>query len=159
MVCDVKDGSIPYFDAANPLKPGYLLAMEGGSLFGHGNALQLRYVSAERTVGGQYALVSLPFDMNYRKVDDTMPFVTAVAYDGYNNVVESAVSSVSCYYYDGKARSNYKYSFAESDSPCWEELTTATPTRTANKGMLIDRGPTATKQTLRFTAYGAKAAD
>lgn len=152
MVCDVKDGSIPYFDAANPLKPGYLLAMEGGSLFGHGNALQLRYVSAERTVGGQYALVSLPFDMNYRKVDDTMPFVTAVAYDGYNNVVESAVSSVSCYYYDGLARSNYKYSFAESNSECWKPL--ATDSRAANEGMLMDRGEAATSAKLRFTAYG-----
>lgn len=86
-----------------------------------------------------------------------MPFVTAVAYDGYNNVVETAVAPFSRYEYDGKARSHYKYSFAESDSPCWEPL--STDIRTANEGMLIDRGSTATEQTLRFTAYGAKAAD
>lgn len=108
-------------------------------------------MAAERTIG-QYSLVSLPFDMNYRKVDDTMPFVTAVAYDGYNNVVESAVSSVSCYYYDGLARSNYKYSFAESNSECWKPLDT--DSRAANEGMLMDRGEAATSAKLRFTAYG-----
>ena len=156
LICDVKSDNSPYFTKDNPLRPGYVLASEGGSLYGQGNTIELRYVAAERTIG-QYSLVSLPFDMNYRKVDDTMPFVTAVAYDGYNNVVESAVSSVSCYYYDGLARSNYKYSFAESNSECWKPL--STDIRTANEGMLIDRGSTATEQTLRFTAYGAKAAD
>ena len=156
LICDVKSDNSPYFTKDNPLRPGYVLASEGGSLYGQGNTIELRYVAAERTIG-QYSLVSLPFDMNYRKVNDTMPFVTAVAYDGYNNVVETAVAPFSRYEYDGKARSHYKYSFAESDSPCWEPL--STDIRTANEGMLIDRGSTATEQTLRFTAYGAKAAD
>lgn len=151
LICDVKSDNSPYFTDANPLRPGYVLASEGGSLYGQGNTIDLRYVAAERTIG-QYSLVSLPFDMNYRKVDDTMPFVTAVAYDGYNNVVESAVSSVSCYYYDGLARSNYKYSFAESNSECWKPL--ATDSRAANEGMLMDRGEAATSAKLRFTAYG-----
>lgn len=151
LICDVKSDNSPYFTKDNPLRPGYVLASEGGSLYGQGNTIDLRYVAAERTIG-QYSLVSLPFDMNYRKVDDTMPFVTAVAYDGYNNVVESAVSSVSCYYYDGLARSNYKYSFAESNSECWKPL--ATDSRAANEGMLMDRGEAATSAKLRFTAYG-----
>ena len=151
-----------YFTDANPLRPGYVLALEGGSLYGQGNTIHLRYVAAERTIEGQYSLVSMPFDMDYRRADGspvTMPFVTTTTYDSYNNVTETAVAPFSRYEYDGEARSNYKYSFAESDSPCWEELTTATPTRTANEGMLIDRGSTATEQTLRFTAYGATAAD
>lgn len=156
LICDVKSDNSPYFTKDNPLRPGYVLALEGGSLYGQGNTIDLRYVAAERTIGqqtfAQYSLVSLPFDMNYRKVDDTMPFVTAVAYDGYNNVVESAVSSVSCYYYDGLARSNYKYSFAESNSECWKPL--ATDSRAANEGMLMDRGEAATSAKLRFTAYG-----
>lgn len=151
LICDVKSDNSPYFTKDNPLRPGYVLASEGGSLYGQGNTIELRYVAAERTIG-QYSLVSLPFDMNYRKVDDTMPFVTAVAYDGYNNVVESAVSSVSCYYYDGLARSNYKYSFAESNSECWKPLDT--DSRAANEGMLMDRGEAATSAKLRFTAYG-----
>lgn len=162
LICDIKSANSPYFTDDNPLRPGYVLALEGGSLYGQGNTIHLRYVSAERTIEGQYSLFSLPFDMNYKTKTgdaDVMPFVTTTTYDSNKNVTEEAVALFSRYEYNGEARSHYKYSFAESDSPCWEELTTATPTRTANKGMLIDRGPTATKQTLRFTAYGAKAAD
>lgn len=151
-----------YFTDVNPLRPGYVLALEGGSLYGQGNTINLRYVAAERTIEGQYSLISLPFDMNYKTGDaDVMPFVTTTTYDTKNNnvtnVKEEAVAPFSRYEYDGEARSNYKYSFAESDSPCWKQLTT--DTRTANEGMLIDRGSTATKQTLRFTAYGATAAE
>lgn len=162
LICDVKSDNSPYFTDTNPLRPGYLLAMEGGSLYGQGNTIDLRYVAAERTIEGQYSLVSLPFDMNYKTGNaDVMPFVTTTTYDTKNNnvtnVTEKAVAPFYRYEYDGEARSHYKYSFAESDSPCWNLLTT--DTRTANEGMLIDRGSTATKQTLRFTAYGAKAAD
>lgn len=159
LICDVKSDKSPYFTDANPLRPGYVLASEGGSLYGQGNTIDLRYVAAERTIEEQYSLVSLPFDMNYKTGNaDVMPFVTTTTYDTDNdNVTETAVAPFYRYEYDGEARSNYKYSFEESDSPCWKLLTT--DTRTANEGMLIDRGSTATKQTLRFTAYGAKAAD
>lgn len=162
LICDVKSDNLPYFTDANPLRPGYVLALEGGSLYGQGNTIDLRYVAAERTIGqqtiAQYSLVSLPFDMNYGTDDEgVMPFVTTTTYDSNNNVTETAVSQFSRYEYDGKARSNYKYSFAESNSTCWKPLTT--DTCTANEGMLIDRGSTATEQTLRFTAYGATAAD
>ena len=146
-----------YFTDANPLRPGYVLALEGGSLYGHGNTIDLRYVSAERTIEGQYSLFSLPFDMNYGDDKGVMPFVTTTTYDSNNNVKEDAVAPFSRYEYDGEARSHYKYSFAENNSTCWKQLTTAT--RTANEGMLIDRGSTATEQKLRFTAYGATAAD
>ena len=149
-----------YFTDANPLRPGYLLAMEGGSLYGQGNSIALRYVAAERTIAGQYALLSMPFDMDYRRANGspvTMPFVTTTTYDSNNNVTEEAVAPFSRYEYDGEARSHYKYSFAESNSTCWKPLTTNI--RTANEGMLIDRGSTATEQKLRFTAYGATAAD
>lgn len=162
LICDVKSDNSPYFTKDNPLRPGYVLALEGGSLYGQGNTIDLRYVAAERTIGqqtfAQYSLVSLPFDMNYGTNDEgVMPFVTTTTYDSKNNVTETAVAPFSRYEYDGEARSHYKYSFAESDSPCWEPL--STDIRTANEGMLIDRGSTATKQTLRFTAYGATASD
>ena len=147
-----------YFTDDNPLRPGYVLALEGGSLYGQGNTIHLRYVSAERTIEGQYSLFSLPFDMDYGTDDKGVtPFVTTTTYDSNNNVTEEAVAPFSRYEYDGEARSHYKYSFAENNSTCWKQLTTAT--RTANEGMLIDRGSTATEQTLRFTAYGATAAD
>ncbi|MDY4555859.1 MAG: hypothetical protein SO468_06725, partial [Prevotella sp.] len=158
LICDVKSDNSPYFTDANPLRPGYVLASEGGSLYGQGNTIHLRYVAAERTIEGQYSLFSLPFDMNYKTGNaDVMPFVTTTTYDSNNNVTETAVAPFSRYEYDGEARSHYKYSFAESNSTCWKQLTTAT--RTANEGMLIDRGSTAIEQKLRFTAYGATAAD
>lgn len=165
LICDVKSNNSPYFTDANPLRPGYVLALEGGSLYGQGNTIDLRYVAAERTIEGQYSLISLPFDMNYKTgdadvssaVSAVMPFVTTTTYDSNNNVTETAVSQFSRYEYDGEARRNYKYSFAESNSTCWKPL--STDTCTANEGMLIDRGSTATEQTLRFTAYGATAAD
>ena len=156
-----------YFTDSNPLRPGYVLALEGGSLYGQGNTIDLRYVAAERTIRqqtigqqtiAQYSLVSLPFDMNYGTDDKgKMPFVTTTTYDSKNNVTETAVAPFSRYEYDGEARSHYKYSFAESNSTCWKPLTTNI--RTANEGMLIDRGSTATEQKLRFTAYGATLAD
>ena len=158
-----------YFTDANPLHPGYLLAMEGGSLYGQGNWIDLRYVAAERTIGGQiggqdvgqYALLSLPFDMDYRRAGDspaTMPFVTKTTYDSNNNISESAVAPFDRYEYDGESRSNYKYSFAESNSSLWKSLASE-DVRKANEGMLIDRGQDATSEKLRFTAYGATVAD
>ena len=156
MICDIKDDKTPYFTDANSLRPGYLLAMEGGSLYGQGNSIDLRYVAAERTIGGQYALLSLPFDMDYRSAGVSpakMPFVTTTTYDSNNNISESPVSSFGRFEYDGQARSHYQYSFAENDSKCWKQL--ASDSRVANEGMLIDRGSEASSQTMRFTAYGA----
>ena len=159
-----------YFTDANPLRPGYLLAMEGGSLYGQGNSIDLRYVAAERTIGGQiggqnvgqYALLSLPFDMDYRSAGvspETMPFVTTTTYDSdNNNISETAVAPFDRYEYDGEARSHYQYSFAESNSSLWKSLASEN-VRKANEGMLIDRGSTAISEKLRFTAYGATVAD
>ena len=156
LICDVTSAKSPYFTDTNPLRPGYLLAMEGGSLYGQGNSIALRYVAAERTIAGQYALLSMPFDMDYRRADGssaTMPFVTTTTYDSNNNITETAVAPFVRYEYDGKARSHYQYSFAENDSKCWKQLTS--DSRVANEGMLIDRGQDASSQTMRFTAYGA----
>lgn len=156
LVCDVADND-KAFTADNPLRPGYLLAMEGGSLYGQGNSIRLRYVAAERTVGGQYALVSLPFDMNYKAVEGRMPFVTATTYEALpgDAVSETAVDAFSRYYYDGEARSNYKYNFSSDDSQCWKNLTE--DLRDANDGILVDRGADAASEVLRFTAYGETA--
>ena len=159
-----------YFTDANPLRPGYLLAMEGGSLYGQGNWIDLRYVAAERTIGGQiggqdvgqYALLSLPFDMDYRSAGvspETMPFVTTTTYDSdNNNISETAVAPFDRYEYDGEARSHYQYSFAESNSSLWKPLASDN-VRKANEGMLIDRGQAAISEKLRFTAYGATVSD
>ncbi|MDY3848428.1 MAG: hypothetical protein SOZ58_08945 [Prevotella sp.] len=157
LICDVTSSKSPYFTDTNPMRPGYLLAMEGGSLYGQGNSIALRYVAAERTIAGQYALLSLPFNMDYRRASEssaTMPFVTTTTYDSNNNISESPVSSFGRFEYDGQARSHYQYSFAESNSSLWKPLASDN-VRKANEGMLIDRGSDATEQTMRFTAYGA----
>ena len=155
-----------YFTDANPLRPGYLLAMEGGSLYGQGNSIALRYVAAERTIAGQYALLSMPFDMDYRRANGspvTMPFVTTTTYDSYNNnITESPICPFDTpfdrYEYDGASRSDYQYSFAQNNSQLWQSLASEN-VRKANEGMLIDRGQNATSEKLRFTAYGATLAD
>ena len=157
LICDVKSDNSPYFTNANPLCPGYVLALEGGSLYGQGNTIELRYVAAERTIAGQYALLSMPFDMDYRSAGDspaTMPFVTKTTYDSDNNIKETAIAPFDRYEYDGEARSHYQYSFAESNSSLWKSLASEN-VRKANEGMLIDRGSTANSEKLRFTAYGA----
>lgn len=157
LICDVKSDNSPYFTDANPLRPGYVLASEGGSLYGQGNTIELRYVAAERTIAGQYALLSMPFDMDYRSAGDspaTMPFVTKTTYDSDNNIKETAIAPFDRYEYDGEARSHYQYSFAESNSSLWKSLASEN-VRKANEGMLIDRGSTANSEKLRFTAYGA----
>lgn len=157
LICDVKSENSPYFTDANPLRPGYVLASEGGSLYGQGNTIELRYVAAERTIAGQYALLSMPFDMDYRSAGDspaTMPFVTKTTYDSDNNIKETAIAPFDRYEYDGEARSHYQYSFAESNSSLWKSLASEN-VRKANEGMLIDRGSTANSEKLRFTAYGA----
>ncbi|MCI6198030.1 MAG: discoidin domain-containing protein [Prevotella sp.] len=152
-----------YFTDDNPLRPGYVLALEGGSLYGQGNTIDLRYVAAERTIPGQYALLSMPFDMDYRyrRADGlpvTMPFVTTTTYDSYNNITESPISPFDRYEYDGASRSDYQYSFAQNNSQLWKSLASEN-VRKANEGMLIDRGQNATSEKLRFTAYGATLAD
>lgn len=157
LICNVKSDNSPYFTDANPLRPGYVLASEGGSLYGQGNTIELRYVAAERTIAGQYALLSMPFDMDYRSAGDspaTMPFVTKTTYDSDNNIKETAIAPFDRYEYDGEARSHYQYSFAESNSSLWKSLASEN-VRKANEGMLIDRGSTANSEKLRFTAYGA----
>lgn len=161
LICDVQNDGSPFFTDENPLRPGYLLAMEGGSLYGQGNSVKLRYVAAEHTVSGQYALVSLPFDMDYKEKDGSMAFVTKTSYaqpDDHSdfNVIESAVNTFACRYYDGEKRSGYDYVFKSDDSDCWKPLTATL--RSANDGILIDRGSAALSSSLRFTAYGKSAA-
>lgn len=158
LICDVKSDNSPYFTDTNPLRPGYVLALEGGSLYGQGNTIELRYVAAERTIPGQYALLSMPFDMDYRRAV-TMPFVTTTTYDSNNNnITESPISPFDRYEYDGASRSDYQYSFAQNNSQLWKSLASEN-VRKANEGMLIDRGQNATSEKLRFTAYGATLAD
>ena len=135
--------------------------MEGGSLYGQGNSVKLRYVAAEHTVSGRYALVSLPFDMDYKAKDGSMAFVTTTSYAQPDdhcdfNVIESAVNTFACRYYDGEKRSGYDYVFKSDDSDCWKPLTATL--RSANDGILIDRSPAANSSSLRFTAYGETAA-
>ncbi len=161
LICEVQEDGSPFFTDENPLRPGYLLAMEGGSLYGQGNSVKLRYVAAEHTVSGRYALVSLPFDMDYKAKDGSMAFVTTTSYaqpDDHSdfNVIESAVNTFACRYYDGEKRSGYDYVFKSDDSDCWKPLTATL--RSANDGILIDRGSAAPSSTLRFTAYGESAA-
>lgn len=136
------------FNAGNPMSAGYLLVKDGGSLYGQGNHVSLDYVAVERKDQGQYALVSLPFNLNIG--NDA---------NGFTNITSGATAFAQVkkgnglYQYDGEARSHYKYSFAEQNSTCWQSLESATE-RDANEGFLFDRGTT-DSMTLRYTGTGS----
>lgn len=150
LVCELKDDKTPYFTTDSPLRPGYLLAMEGGSLYGQGNEIRLPYVAAERKMTGRYALVALPF----ATVNDGK-YVTRTSYnveaDGMVTALNEETTDYTKYRYDGEARSQWNYEYNADNSTCWKSLDTH-GVIDANDGYLLDRGGQG-EETLRFTAF------
>lgn len=146
LVCDLKEDNSPWFTTESPLKPGYVLAQEGGSLYGQGNEIRLHYVAAERNLSGQYALVAAPFttpnDGNH---------ITRPVYDAANdNTLTEVASDDILSYYDGEARSQWNYEFKDDNSDCWKPLTA--DAIEACDGFLMERSGTG-EETIRLTAY------
>lgn len=158
LVCELApDTKSPYFTEEKPLKPGYLLAMEGGSLYGQGNEIRLQYVAAERKVAGRYAMVAMPFDM---KNDDN--HITCTTYAEEDGKVISMAEEVAGdgygkYWYDGKERSGWNYEYNADNSSCWkpvDETFAVDGVIAANDGILLDRGDNTGGEVLRFTSFG-----
>ena len=146
LVCDLKEDNSPWFTTESPLKPGYVLAQEGGSLYGQGNEIRLHYVAAERNLSGQYALVAAPFttpnDGNH---------ITRPVYDAANdNTLTEVAADDILSYYDGEARSQWNYEFKDDNSDCWKPLTA--DAIEACDGFLMERSGTG-EETIRLTAY------
>lgn len=145
LVCDL-NGNSPWFTAESTLKPGYLLAQDGGSLYGQGNEIRLHYVAAERNLSGQYALVAVPFTTPNDGLHITRP-----AYDAANgNTLTEQTADNNLYDYDAEARSQWNYEFQADNSTCWKAL--SADAILANDGFLVERSG-AQQEIVRLTAY------
>lgn len=145
LVCDL-NGNSPWFTAESTLKPGYLLAQDGGSLYGQGNEIRLHYVAAERNLSGQYALVAVPFTTPNDELHITRP-----AYDAANgNTLTEQTADNNLYDYDAEARSQWNYEFQADNSTCWKAL--SADAILANDGFLVERSG-AQQEIVRLTTY------
>lgn len=143
---DGSNGNAPRFNS--PVRPGYVLVKDGGSIYGQGNPLRFSYVAAEKqfTAGTHYSLMAFPHNVNLAA---TMEVTES---SGALTQTEKR-STFTPYTYDGAARSAWNYDFQADDSQLWQEYTSQQITGT--EGWLLDFGTALTpNQTLRFTGWG-----
>lgn len=159
MVLAKKSDDSFYFNAGNPMTAGYLLVKNGGSLYGQGNHVSLDYVAVERKDQGQYALVSLPFNLNIGNDGTYFTNITSSYTPTGSTVFPPVAKGKGLYAYSGEKRAEWGYNFKESYSTCWKELD-YTAVRTANEGFLFDRGneAAAAVAAVRYTATGTDTA-
>lgn len=143
------------------LIPSYLLVQEGASLYGltKGVAHQVKasYVSIERSnMMDDGTVVGLPFAMDYLAGRSTS-VALGVGLPEYSEdgVLSFKVEYPKVYTYNGKARSEWKYSFATEKSPCWTR--TESPVE-ACRGVLYVRD-NEYGNVFRFTAKGKSMSD
>ena len=142
--------STPIFTGENAFMPGYLLLKAGASLYGNGNIIHAAYVAAERSFpqGMQYTLMSLPFPYNYANALTTTT-------DDAGNITETKYYISTGKTYDGKKRSAWDYDFHNSDSPCWETMT-STQVNACDGWLLKFDKPLTDAVDIRFTSFGSK---
>ena len=137
-----KIGDDLMFTEESPWLPGYLLVEEGGSLYGQGNHVTAHYVAVEKTVNGQYSLVSVPYMCNPNST-------VAISYsDGA--VVQTQSAGLTGSIYDGEKRSQWDYHYKVEDSDCWIPQNDFIP---ANTGWLLSLGESFSNTTFRFTGW------
>ena len=145
----------PLFGSTNPVRPGYTLVKEGGSIYGNGNTLQFAYVAAEKTFAAstQYGLIAFPF----RHAFANATTVTT----GDNTVTLTERTGTKGYTYDGAERAAWNSTFSSTSSEHWHELTdnlstanTDERTVAAADGYLLEftTQPVA-EELLRFTGW------
>ncbi|MBP5731823.1 MAG: hypothetical protein J6W50_03835 [Bacteroidaceae bacterium] len=141
------DGA-PEFTSANPVRPGYLLVKDGGSIFGQGNWLQAEYLAAERKYTGlQYALTAFPFPYDIRNV-------ISVNYNSGTLTETSEAANIAGQTYDVESRSVWRYAFQPENSTLWTDISGDACKIAANAGWLLDLGSSKPTKTLRFTGWG-----
>lgn len=157
-------GGNPLFTSENPIRPGYLLVKEGGSLYGNGNYIQSEYVATERafTYGEQYRLMAFPHDVRLEATIST-------SYNSGTNELTQMDKSTTFtpYLYDADARAAWNYDFQADNSSLWQD--DISPIHTSNglqqrtypqvlrtEGWLLDfgTGGIANNATYRFTGWG-----
>lgn len=110
-------GGTLLFTNENPIRPGYLLVKEGGSLYGNGNYIQSEYVATERafTSGEQYRLMAFPHDVRLEATIST-------SYNSSTNTLTQTNQSASFtpYLYDADGRAAWNYDFRADNSSLWK---------------------------------------
>lgn len=157
-------GGTALFTSTNPVRPGYLLVQEGGSLHGNGNFVQAEYVATEHsfTAGEKQRLMAFPHDVRLEATIST-------SYDsGTKTLTQTDKSGTfTPYLYDADARAAWNYDFRADNSSLWKD--DISPIQTANgvtqsqnpqvlrtEGWLLDFGTEGidANATYRFTGFG-----
>ena len=148
LVLKAPAGGVKEFNISNPVRPGYLLVKDGGSVFGQGNWLQAEYLAAERKYTGlQYALTAFPFPYDIRNV-------ISVSYDSGALTETSEAANIAGQTYDVEGRSVWRYAFQPENSTLWTDISGDACKIAANAGWLLDLGSSKPTKTLRFTGWG-----
>ncbi|WP_028910659.1 hypothetical protein [Prevotella sp. AGR2160] len=146
------DDTQQLFTDNNAFMPGYLYLAPGASLYGNGNIIHAAYVAVDHTFdsGTQYALMAFPYALDA----DNAITVAGNATDG--TVTETPFTDIQeVMTYNGEKRSSWDYSFRETNSACWESVTSHTVD--ATQGWLAElAAPMSAATTVRFTAWGAQ---
>ena len=152
------DGSVVYLTEGSNLvlqmtgtgvlRPGYLLAQAGSSLYGQGYHVQLPYVAAERRLSpASPVLTALPFGYG-------LQHAYSVSYDSSDGSISQVPerANFDAQLYDGLQRSHWRYHFHENDSECWGDALAADATIEACDGWLTTYNGS-DDQAVRFTAW------
>ena len=130
------------------LRPGYLLAQAGSSLYGQGYHIQLPYVAAEKVLSpAAPSLASLPFDYG-------LEHAYSVSYNSGDGSISQVPerANFDAQHYDGEQRSHWRYHFHENESECWDDALAADATMQACDGWLATYNGS-DEQAVRFTAW------
>lgn len=148
LVLKAPEGDVKEFNISNPVRPGYLLVKDGGSVFGQGNWLQAEYLAAERNYTGlQYALTAFPFPYDIRNV-------ISVSYNSGTLTETSEAANIAGQTYDVESRSVWRYAFQPENSTLWTDISGDACKIAANAGWLLNLGSSKPNKTLRFTGWG-----
>ena len=130
------------------LRPGYLLAQAGSSLYGQGYHIQVPYVAAEKALApAAPTLTALPFAYG-------LDHAYSVSFDSSDGSISQTAerANFDAQQYDGEQRSHWRYHFHENDSECWSDALATDATIDACDGWLTTYNG-ADMQTVRFTAW------
>lgn len=137
------EGDFTYGEA---FRPGYLLMKKGASFYGNKGIVGIEYLAVETDVNTGFTLKSFPYAHKWGDIETT-------SYDAETDKLtenNQASHVEGAWTYDGAKRSEWNYSFATDNSPCWENLEAETQ-MPAVDGYLMKFDEAITD--LRFTGY------
>lgn len=109
------EGDFTYGEA---FRPGYLLMKKGASFYGNKGIVGIEYMAVETDVNQGFTIKSFPYAHKWGDIEIT-------SYDAETDkLTENCQAShvEGAWTYNGEKRSEWNYSFATDNSPCWENL-------------------------------------